>query len=224
MRLLLAEDERSLSRALVAIFKKNNYETDAVYDGTEALAYLANGSYDAVILDLMLPSLDGISVIRRLRDAGNHVPILVLSAKSEVDDKVLALDSGANDYMTKPFAIQELLARVRAVTRSKTAQPSSRMQLGNITLDRASFELSSPDGSFRLANKEYQIMEMLISSPRCLISIDQFLEKIWGCDKEIEANVVWVYISYLRKKLTTLKANVQIKVSRGVGYTLEEMA
>lgn len=224
MRLLLAEDERSLSRALVAIFKKNNYETDAVYDGTEALAYLANGSYDAVILDLMLPSLDGISVIRRLRDAGNHVPILVLSAKSEVDVKVLALDSGANDYMTKPFAIQELLARVRAVTRSKTAQPSSRMQLGNITLDRASFELSSPDGSFRLANKEYQIMEMLISSPRCLISIDQFLEKIWGCDKEIEANVVWVYISYLRKKLTTLKANVQIKVSRGVGYTLEEMA
>lgn len=224
MRLLLAEDERSLSRALVAIFKKNNYETDAVYDGTEALAYLANGSYDAVILDLMLSSLDGISVIRRLRDAGNHVPILVLSAKSEVDDKVLALDSGANDYMTKPFAIQELLARVRAVTRSKTAQPSSRMQLGNITLDRASFELSSPDGSFRLANKEYQIMEMLISSPRCLISIDQFLEKIWGCDKEIEANVVWVYISYLRKKLTTLKANVQIKVSRGVGYTLEEMA
>lgn len=224
MRLLLAEDERSLSRALVAIFKKNNYETDAVYDGTEALAYLANGGYDAVILDLMLPSLDGISVIRRLRDAGNHVPILVLSAKSEVDVKVLALDSGANDYMTKPFAIQELLARVRAVTRSKTAQPSSRMQLGNITLDRASFELSSPDGSFRLANKEYQIMEMLISSPRCLISIDQFLEKIWGCDKEIEANVVWVYISYLRKKLTTLKANVQIKVSRGVGYTLEEMA
>ena len=224
MRLLLAEDERSLSRALVAIFKKNNYETDAVYDGAEALAYLESGGYDAAILDLMMPTLDGMSVIRRLRAAGSNVPILVLSAKSEVDDKVQALDSGANDYLTKPFATQELLARVRAVTRSQTTQSTSRMQLGNVTLDRASFELSSPDGSFRLANKEYQIMEMLISNPHRLISIDQFLEKIWGCDKEIEANVVWVYISYLRKKLTALNANVQIKVSRGVGYTLEEKA
>jgi len=224
MRLLLAEDERSLSRALVTIFKKNNYETDAVYNGMDVLTYVENGSYDAVILDLMMPSLDGLSVIRRLRATGKNVPILVLSAKSEVDDKVQALDSGANDYMTKPFAAQELLARVRAVTRCQTAQNSSRMHLGNITLDRASFELSSPDGSFRLANKEFQIMEMLVSNPRRLISIDQFMEKIWGCDKEVETNVVWVYISYLRKKLKALNSGLQIKVSRGVGYILEETA
>lgn len=224
MRLLLAEDERSLSRALVAIFKKNNYETDAVYDGKEALSFLESGHYDAAVLDLMMPGLDGMEVIRRLRAGGSSVPILVLSARSEVDDKVQALDSGANDYLTKPFATQELLARVRAITRSQTPQTTSRMQLGNITLDRASFELSSPEGSFRLANKEYQIMEMLISNPHRLISINSFIEKIWGCENEVEANVVWVYISYLRKKLKALHGNIQIKVSRGVGYTLEEIA
>lgn len=223
MRILLAEDERSLSRALIAILKKNNYEADAVYDGAEAIAYLEAGNYDGAILDLMMPNVDGMAVIRRLREGGNAVPILVLSAKSEVDDKVQALDAGANDYLTKPFAAQELLARIRAMTRAQTPQVSSRMQLGNITLDRASFDLSSPSGSFRLANKEYQIMEMLISNPRRLISIDQFLDKIWGLNNEVDVSVVWVYISYLRKKLAALKANVEIKVSRGVGYSLEEI-
>ncbi|MCD7760776.1 MAG: response regulator transcription factor [Clostridiales bacterium] len=224
MRLLLAEDERSLSRAIVAILEKNHYSVDAVYDGAEALAWLENGDYDGVILDLMMPKIDGITVLRRTREAGNQVPILILTAKSEIDDKVLGLDSGANDYLTKPFNSRELLARIRAMTRGKTAQPDSRLQVGNITLDRATFELSSPTGSFRLANREFQMLEMLMSNPKRLISTERFLEKIWGYDSETEVNVVWVYISYLRKKLTALHANIQIKATRNAGYSLEELS
>ena len=147
----------------------------------------------------------------------------MLTAKSEVDDKVLGLDSGANDYLTKPFAVQELLARIRAMTRNNTAQNTSKITAGNITLDRASFELSSPFGSFRLANREFQMMEMLISNPNCLISTERFMEKIWGYDNNAEIGVVWVYISYLRKKLTVLKANIKIKAVRNAGYLLEEI-
>ncbi len=223
MRLLLAEDERSLSRAIVAILEKNHYSVDAVYDGAEALAWLENGDYDGVILDLMMPKMDGITVLRRTREAGNQVPILILTAKSEIDDKVLGLDSGANDYLTKPFNSRELLARIRAMTRTQTAQPDSRLQVGNITLDRATFELSSPTGSFRLANREFQMLEMLMSNPKRLIPTERFLEKIWGYDSEAEINVVWVYISYLRKKLTALHANIQIKATRNAGYSLEEL-
>lgn len=224
MRLLLAEDERSLSRALTAILKKNNYAVDAVYDGTEALAYLSSGNYDGAILDIMMPGLDGISVLREARAEGNATPVLMLSAISGVDDKVAALDGGANDYLTKPFATQELLARIRAMTRSP--QPNactSRLQLGNITLDRSSFDLSSPTGSFHLANKEYQLMELLLANPRQIISTSQIIDRIWGLNNDVEISVVWVYISYLRKKLAALKANVQIRVTRNVGYSLEEM-
>ena len=170
MRLLLAEDERSLSRAIAAILRKNNYETDAVYDGAEALEFLMSGSYDGAILDIMMPRLDGIEVLKRVRAAGNATPIIMLTAKSEVEDKVLGLDSGANDYLTKPFAAQELLARIRAMTRSSASQLTSRLQLGNITLNRASFELSSPTGSFHLTNREFQMLEMLMANPRQIIS------------------------------------------------------
>lgn len=223
MRLLLAEDERSLSRAIAAILKKNNYETDAVYDGAEALEFLMSGSYDGAILDIMMPRLDGIEVLKRVRAAGNATPIIMLTAKSEVEDKVLGLDSGANDYLTKPFAAQELLARIRAMTRSSASQLTSRLQLGNITLDRASFELSSPTGSFHLTNREFQMLEMLMSNPRQIISPERFLEKIWGYDNDAEANVVWVYIAYLRKKLASLGADIHIKVTRNAGYSLEEI-
>lgn len=223
MRLLLAEDERSLSRAIAAILRKNNYETDAVYDGAEALEFLMSGSYDGAILDIMMPRLDGIEVLKRVRAAGNATPIIMLTAKSEVEDKVLGLDSGANDYLTKPFAAQELLARIRAMTRSSASQLTSRLQLGNITLDRASFELSSPTGSFHLTNREFQMLEMLMSNPRQIISPERFLEKIWGYDNDAEANVVWVYIAYLRKKLASLGADIHIKVTRNAGYSLEEI-
>lgn len=222
MRLLLAEDERSLSKAIITILQRNNYSADAVYNGKEALDYLSYGNYDAVILDIMMPKLDGISVLKKLREQGNTIPVLMLTAKSEVDDKVLGLDSGANDYLTKPFNTKELLARIRAMTRNQFEQIDSKMRFKNIVLDRSTFELSSPNGNFRLANKEFQMMEMLMVNPRCLISTERFLEKIWGYDSDVEINVVWVYISYLRKKLLALNANVQIKVHRNAGYSLEE--
>lgn len=180
MRLLLAEDERSLSRAIVVILEKNNYSVDAVYDGEEALEYLKLGNYDGVILDIMMPKLDGISVLKKIREEGNNVPVLILTAKSEIDDKVLGLDSGANDYLTKPFATQELLARIRAMTRNLNNQLTSRLQMGNVTLDRATFELSTSSGSYRLANKEFQMLELMMSNPRCLISTERFMGKNMG--------------------------------------------
>ncbi len=223
MRLLLAEDERSLSRAVKAILEKNNYSVDAVYDGEEAADYLDAGNYDGVILDVMMPKRDGISVLKELRSKGNNVPVLILTAKSEIDDKVLGLDSGANDYLTKPFNSKELLARIRAMTRSQTAQATSELKVGNVTLDQATFELKGPGGSFRLANKEFQMLEMLMANPKNLIPTERFMEKIWGYDSEADISVVWVYISYLRKKLTALKADIQIKATRNAGYSLEEI-
>lgn len=221
MRILLAEDERSLSRAIMALLERNHYSADAVYDGEEALAYLECGNYDALILDLMMPKLDGLSVLRRLREGGNRIPVLILTAKSEVDDKVLGLDTGANDYLTRPFSTPELMARIRAMTRSQTTQATSRLTFGNITLDQTTFELSSPSISVRLTNKEFQMMELLMRNPRQRISSERFLERIWGYDSDVELNVVWVYLSYLRKKLAALQANVQIKAFRNAGYALE---
>ena len=222
MRILLAEDERSLSRAVVALLEKNNYSADAVYDGAEALEYLAAENYDAVILDIMMPKMDGLTVLRKLRERGSHVPVLMLTAKSEVEDKVAGLDTGANDYLTKPFATAELLARIRVMTRTQNTKTDSRLSFGNVVLDQTTFELSAPGGSIRLANKEYQMIELLMRNPRQVIPTERFLEKIWGYDSDVEINVVWVYISYLRKKLAALHANVQIKATRNTGYSLEE--
>ena len=223
MRILFAEDEKSLSRAVTAMLVKSNYSVDAVYDGQDALDYLRAGNYDGAILDIMMPKMDGIEVLKTIRAEGIRTPVLMLTAKAEVDDKVLGLDSGANDYLTKPFSTKELLARIRAMTRTQTAQPSSVLRFGNLTLDRASFELKSPTGSFRLANKEFQMMELLMANPRNLISTERFMEKIWGYDAEAEINVVWVYLSYLRKKLAALNANVQIRATRSAGSSLEVM-
>ena len=223
MRILLAEDEKSLSRAIIALLEKNNYSADAVYDGMEALEYLSAENYDALILDIMMPRMDGLTVLQKLRESGNRIPVLMLTAKSEVEDKVLGLDAGANDYLTKPFATAELLARIRAMTRSQTTQTGSQLTFGNITLDQTSFKLSSPSGSFRLANKEFQMIELLLRNPKQLIPTERFLEKIWGYDSDVELNVVWVYISYLRKKLAALHANIQIRATRNTGYSLEEI-
>ncbi len=221
MRLLLAEDEKALSRALVNILERNNYSVDAVYDGQTALEYLEADNYDGVVMDIMMPKMDGIEVLKKIRRQGNLIPVLLLTAKAEIDDKVVGLDAGANDYLTKPFNSRELLARIRAMTRISTNQVSSKLSVGNITLDRASFELSSPTGSFRLANKEFQVLELLMSNPESVIPTERFMEKIWGYDSEAEINVVWVYISYIRKKLTALNADIQIKASRNAGYSLE---
>ena len=223
MRLLLAEDERSLSRAVTVLLRKNHYEVDPVYDGEEALDYLSTGNYDGAILDIMMPGMDGIEVLCRARESGVSLPILMLTAKSDVRDKVTGLDSGANDYMTKPFSAQELLARIRAMTRVSRGMDTNRLTMGNVMLDLTTYELSTPTGSFRLTGKEFQMMEMLLSNQRRLIPTERFLEKIWGYDTDAEVHVVWVYISYLRKKLASLGATVQIRVARNAGYSLEEI-
>lgn len=222
MRLLLAEDEKSLSRALVKILEHANYSVDAVYDGVEALEYLKSENYDGVILDIMMPRKDGLEVLKMVRAEGSRIPVLLLTAKSEIDDKVKGLDLGANDYLTKPFAPPELLARIRAMTRTSVpSQNDNELHVGNITLNTSTYELSSPASGFRLANKEYQMMELLMRNPHQLISTEQFMDRIWGYDSSAEINVVWVYISYLRKKLNALQANVAIRAARNAGYSLE---
>lgn len=223
MRLLLAEDERALSKALVAILERNHYSVDAVYDGQSALDYLEMGDYDGVILDIMMPKVDGLTVLKKVRERGSRVPIIVLTARSEVDDKVEGLDAGANDYLAKPFHSKELLARIRAITRTQMLQTTSKLTMGNVTLNLANFELSTSVGNFYLTNKEFQILELMMRNPGQRIPSERFLEKIWGYDSDAEMNVVWVYISYLRKKLSALHADLQIKAVRNAGYSLEEI-
>ena len=222
MRLLLAEDERELSRALVTVLKHNNYSVDAVYDGQEALDYLETENYDGAILDIMMPKMDGLSVLRQIRANGSSVPVLLLTAKSEIDDRVNGLDSGADDYLTKPFAMKELLARIRAMTRRQADTTDSVLHFSNLSLDRATYRLTSPSASCRLGNKEFQMLEMLMIRPGQVISTEQFMDRIWGFDSDAEQNVVWTYLSYLRKKLASLDAGAVIKVTRGLGYSLEE--
>lgn len=221
MKLLLAEDEKELSKALKAILESNRYSVDAVYDGEDAIYYMENSEYDAVILDIMMPKVDGITALKTVREKGIDVPIIMLTAKSEVDDKVLGLDSGANDYLTKPFSAKELLARLRVLTREKSVSNTSIITVGNVSLDTTTFEMYSSSGKFRLTNKEYQMMELFMRNPKHIVSTDQFIEKVWGYDSDMENNVVWVYISYLRKKLISLNANIIIKANRNLGYSLE---
>lgn len=220
MKLLLAEDEIELSKALCAILKHNNYSVDAALNGRDALELGLTGNYDGIILDIMMPELDGMSVLRRLRSENVTTPILILTAKGELDDKIEGLDAGADDYLSKPFQMGELLARIRAMTRRKSEFAPGVLSFENITLDRAAYKLICGDDELRLGNKEFQMMEMLLSNPGRLISTEEFMERIWGNDSEAEINVVWVYISYLRKKLTSIGAAVEIKAARGVGYTL----
>lgn len=222
MRILLAEDEKELSNALVAILKHNNYSVDPVYDGADALDYGLSGNYDVIVLDIMMPKMDGIKVLEQLRQQGIHTSVLMLTAKTEVEDRILGLDKGADDYLSKPFAMGELLARIRAMGRRKSEFTPNLIEVGNISLNKENYELSSGQSMLRLGNKEFQMLEMLMVNPKRLISTEQFMERIWGYDAEAEINVVWVYISYLRKKLASLNANVKIKAVRSVGYTLEE--
>ena len=221
MRLLYAEDERSLARAVSTILTKNNYSVDVVEDGESALDYLATENYDGAILDVMMPKLDGFEVLKRMRARGDNTPVLMLTAKSEIDDRVAGLDGGANDYLTKPFDTKELLARIRAMTRVTSVQPDKTIRFGKVSLDCAGYELSGPGGNCKLAGKEYQMMEMLMRNPQKLISTEAFMDRIWGYDSEAELNIVWVYISMLRKKLKGIDADIEIKAQRGLGYYLE---
>ena len=220
MRILLAEDERALSKALVTILAHNNYSVDAVYNGQDALDYLGTDLYDVAVLDIMMPKLDGITVLKRARAAGVTVPVLFLTAKAEIDDRVAGLDAGADDYLAKPFAPAELLARIRALSRRKAECSEPVLSYKGLQLDRATYTLSYNGAEVKLANKEFQMMEIFMLSPRQIFSTEQFMDKIWGFESESDLNVVWVYISYLRKKLRLIGCPIEIRSERNIGYSI----
>lgn len=211
MRLLLAEDEESLSEALAMILRRNGYQVETVNDGQAAIEAMERDSYDAAVLDIMMPKADGIAVLKAIRAKGDLTPILMLTAKSEIDDKVTGLEAGANDYLTKPFHSRELMARIKAMTRAQSFQNHPKLSCGNTTLDRESFELSTPAGALRLTNKEFLMLEMMMSNPGRKISKERFTEKIWGEGKEAELEMVEMYISYLQRKLQILHSDIKIE-------------
>lgn len=222
MRILLAEDEEDIASVLQVLMKRNNYEVDWVANGVDFVDYAMMGNYDLGILDIMMPKMDGVTALKKIREQGNRLPVLLLTAKSEVDDKVDGLDSGADDYLTKPFASKELLARIRMLTRRNQDVITNDLSLGNITLSRVTYLLKGPQGEYKLASKEFQILEMLLNQKGAVISTESFMDKVWGYESESEINVVWTYISYIRKKLKSIGANVILRASRGAGYYLEE--
>lgn len=221
MKILYAEDERAMSDAVTEILRHKNYVVDAVYDGEEALDFIMAEKYDGIILDVMMPKMSGIEVLSNIRKSGIGTPVLLLTAKAEISDKVEGLNAGADDYLAKPFAMPELVARVGALVRRSGEIIPDDMKVGNVTLNRQSYEISTSSGEIRLSRKEYLMMEMLMKSNGRPISTESFMTRIWGYDSEAEVNVVWVYISYLRKKLAGLNANIQISALRGRGYVLE---
>lgn len=222
MKLLLADDERELTKALKAVLEKNKYTVDAVENGEDALEYARAGAYDGIILDVMMPGPDGISVLRALRAGGNSTPVMLLTARSEVSDRVLGLEAGADDYLPKPFAMAEFLARVKALLRRSGSYAADILTLGDLSLNAGNYELSAPGGSLRLNNKEYQLMELFMRNPEKIFSTEDLMEKLWGWDSEAEINVVWTNIANLRRKLEKLSAGVSLRSIRGVGYELEE--
>ena len=221
MRILLAEDEKELSKALCTLLKYNNFSVDAVYNGEDALDFIDSNIYDCLILDIMMPKLDGISVLKTIRRKEKNIPILMLTAKSEIDDRCLGLDLGADDYLTKPFSMKELLSRIKALVRRKSEKFESELVFGDLKLNRLTYQIESCSGTLKLRNKEYQMLELMMLSPKTMVSVEQFMNKIWDFDSDAELNVVWVYISYLRKKLKVVGSSVEIKSNRNVGYYLE---
>lgn len=224
MKLLLADDEIELSNALCAILRHAGYTVDAVYNGRDAYDYAKVGSYDGLILDIMMPEMDGMEVMRLLRAGGVYTPALFLTARSETSDLIKGLDLGADDYLTKPFDTGELLARIRAMIRRKEDFTPNILSCGNVSLDRATYTLYVEGGKeVHVAGKEFRMLEMLMESPGRVISADTFMDRIWA-DADADTDVIWVYISNLRKRLKSIDANVEIKSTRGLGYAINEMA
>lgn len=222
MRILIVEDEVNLAEALVQILRKNNYSVDAVHDGKEGLDFALSGIYDLLLLDIMLPGMDGIRILKELRAAGVAAPVIMLTAKGETDDKIAGLDYGADDYVAKPFSTGELLARIRAALRRKgEIVPEDTLKFGDIELNTSTLKLSCRGKELKLILKESELLELLLTRKQAVTSKEQIIEKLWGFDSEAEHNNVEVYISFLRKKLTFLNASVRINTIRGVGYVLE---
>lgn len=222
MRLLIAEDDKDIVKALTALFEHNHYSVDAVFNGNDAYDYATEGAYDGIILDIMMPGMDGLEVLKKLRSLGLKTPVLLLTAKGEIEDRVNGLDAGADDYLPKPFAASELLARVRAMLRRKENYQNDTLGFEGLSLDLSTFELGFGPQSIRLVSREFQMLQLLMQSPGVVISTEQFMERIWGWDSDVEVSIVWVYISNLRKKFEKLGAPVNIKAVRGVGYCLEK--
>ena len=223
MRLLIAEDDNDIRKALIALLQKNNYTVDGTDNGSNAYMFASQGQYDGIILDIMMPGLDGLEVLSKLRSEKNAVPVLLLTAKSEVEDRVKGLDAGADDYLPKPFSVSELLARVRAMLRRREQYQAEILSYGDLSLNSASFELICNDQKLALSSREYQIMEMLMHAPTSIVTSNNLMEQIWGWDSDVSVNNIWVYISNLRKKLQQLGTSVSIRAVRGVGYCLEEL-
>ncbi len=221
MRLLLAEDDRDLAEALSAFLERHQFTTEAVHNGRDALDYAREGDYDALILDIMMPKLDGIEVLRRLRDEGNRTPVMLLTAKGEKDDRITGFDAGADDYLPKPFDPDELLSRLRAILRRGGEYRPTNLCFGDLTLDCGAGGLRCGDRFERLSGREFQVMELFMRSPRVIMSTERVLERVWGWGAEAEINVVWVHISNLRRKLAGVGSHVVIRASRGLGYSLE---
>jgi two-component system response regulator ArlR len=222
MRILIVEDELHLAEALTQILKKHNYSVDAVHDGRSGLDYALSGIYDLLLLDIMLPEMDGIGVLQALRKEGVSTPVILLTAKGEITDMVAGLDHGADDYIAKPFSSEELLARIRAALRRKgEVVPDDLLKYGDIELNTANPRLSVNGKELKLNLKESELLELLLLRKQAVTSKEQIIEKLWGFDSEVEHNNVEVYISFIRKKLTFLNSVVRINTIRGVGYVLE---
>lgn len=222
MRLLIAEDELDLAEALTVFFQKNHFSVDAVNDGADAYEYASSGEYDAIILDVMMPKMNGIDVLRRLRAEGIKTPVMMLTAKGMKDDRITGFNAGADDYLPKPFEPDELICRVRAMLRRSDNYRPSALEFGDVTLDPSTGLLACSGRSVRLSGREYQVMELFMRSPNVVFSADKIMECVWGWDSDAEINVIWVHISNLRKKLRSIGSKITIRAVRGLGYALEE--
>lgn len=222
MRILIAEDEIELARGLKFILEKNKFSVDIVHNGKDALEYFYNGDYDAIVLDIMMPEMNGLQVLENIRKGRSGIPIMMLTAKGEIEDRVAGLEAGADDYLPKPFSTREFVARVKALVRRNDNYAGSILSLGNVQLDCNRYELSSGSKSVRLNNKEYQLMELFLRHPHFVFSSEHIMDKVWGQDSEAGMDVVWTYIGFVRRKLKMLEADIEIRTVRGAGYILEE--
>lgn len=222
MRLLIAEDDPKLLKSLRYIFEHNGFIVDGVSDGSDAFSYAQTEEYDGIVLDIMMPGMDGIAVLRKLREMNIKTPVLFLTARTEVSQRVEGLDAGADDYLPKPFSTAELLARVRAMLRRKDNYIPDLLVYRDVTLNRSAYQISCGERVQSLSGKEYQIMEMLMQSPKIIVPTDKLITHIWGWDSDVDTSVVWVHISNIRKKLNSIKAPLELRFIRGAGYVLED--
>lgn len=223
MRLLIAEDDPRLLKSLIHIFEQNKFTVDGVTNGEDALLYAQTEVYDGVILDIMMPGMDGISVLRKLRQSGMKTPALFLTARTEVEQRVEGLDAGADDYLPKPFSTAELLARVRAMLRRRDNYMPDLLTYQGVALDRSTYQISFQEKFQNLSGKEYQILEMLMENPKVIVSTDKIMTRVWGWNSEVDMSVVWVHISNIRKKLDAIRAPLEIRFVRGAGYVLGDI-